>query len=137
MRVLCISNSVIELDGENVRSRLNRSINRDTPDLDLKVGKDYKVVAIEERDDGLWLFIHTVDSNDYPYPYPAEMFEFIDTSIPSGWKIKFEKGKDGLTIKRISQSTWADDDYFYEKLVDGNEEIVVTYKKSLEGHKAD
>ena len=132
MRVLCISNSVIDLDGENVRSRLNRSINRDTPDMDLKVGKQYEVVAIEERDEGLWLFLHTVESIDYPYPYPAELFEFIDTSIPSGWRIKFESREDGLIIKRISFSTWVDDDCFYEKLVDGDKEIVSTYQKSLE-----
>lgn len=132
MRVLCIANSVIDLDDEIVRTRLNRSIHRETADMDLDVGKYYNVVAIEERDGGLWLFLHTVESNDYPYPYPAEKFEFIDTSIPSGWSIKLEKCESGLIIKRISFPEWADDDYFYEKLVDGDSEVIAIYQKNRE-----
>jgi len=128
MRVLCIANSVIDLNDEIVRIRLNRSIHRDTADMDLDIGKYYDVVAIEERDGGIWLFLHTVKSSDYPYPYPAEMFEFLDTSIPSDWGIKFEKREGGVIIKRISFPKWASDDYFYEKLVDGDKEVVTAYQ---------
>jgi hypothetical protein len=129
MRVLCVTDSFFNLDDEMVKTRLNRSIHQDTADMDLDIGKNYNVVAIEERDGGLWLFLHTVESIDYPYPYPAEMFEFIDTSIPLGWKMKFERRKDGLIIKRISFPQWVDDDCFYEKLVDGDEEIIATYQQ--------
>lgn len=131
MRVLCINNSVMNIDSEIVRYRLNISINQDTHFMDLKVGEQYDVVAIEERDKGLWLFLHTVDSKEYPYLYPVELFEFIDTSIPSGWRINFNSCEDGLMIKRISFPRWVDDDYFYEKLVDGDNEIVNAYHKNL------
>jgi hypothetical protein len=117
-----------------VRERLAKSIHLDGEDRDLVVGKSYSVAAIEWWNGGeLRVFLHTVEKCDYPYPYPLEMFEVIDSSLPASWCLVFESRPFGMAIKRMSFSEWAEDDNFYELLIDGDEKAIGIYKH----HKVD
>ncbi|MBQ1784247.1 MAG: hypothetical protein II007_15840 [Gammaproteobacteria bacterium] len=139
MYVRCIANDVAKLDNELVKMRLADSIRREGQDEDLLLGATYKVVAIERwGDGGIRVYLHTVEENDYPYPYPIEMFDVIEPTIPMGWCVSLEQYDCGMYIKRIGFPEWANDGSFYERLVDGDEEAVAVYKnyqhRNVSGH---
>ena len=75
--------------------------------------------------------MHTFEEDDYPQSYPMEFFKIIDDTIPSGWIIKFENSPEQTTIKRITFREWANDDCFYEKLIEGDEKSVNAYKAHM------
>ena len=131
MRVRCVKNSIASIEGTSARERIQRSINLDGPINDLTVRRDYGVQALEERDGGLWFYLHTVPVSDYPYPYPAELFELLDNSIPEGWGIGFQDQPErgAVAWKRISFSAWANSDHFYERLVEGEAIAVALYQR--------
>jgi len=131
MRVICIKNTVAEITESEVRERVCRSIHLDGQITDLAVGREYSVQAIEERDGGLWFYLHTVSVNDYPYPYPAELFEFRDSTVPMGWSIRLQVQRGSVGCKRITFPAWATDDHFYERLVDGDVETVSLYRQLM------
>jgi hypothetical protein len=129
MLVKCVTNDIRTLSNKLVEDRLRRSIHLEGPLGDLHVGRIYSVVALHESDGGVWLMLDTVDRSDYPYPYPVEMFDVIDCSLPAGWCINFVQGTDGAVIKRISFREWATDEKFYERLLDGDETAVGVYRQ--------
>src|SRR5262245_61750375 len=124
MRVVCIKNTVAAITESEASERVRRSIHLDGPIADLAVGREFPVQAIEERDGGLWLYLHTVSVNDYPHPYPAEMFEVRDDALPTGWSIRLQVQEGNVVCKRITFAAWATDDNFYERLVEGDVETV-------------
>ncbi|MFZ2643177.1 MAG: hypothetical protein WA117_19450 [Verrucomicrobiia bacterium] len=129
MRIVCIKNTLAAIAESEVRERLRRSIHMDGPITDLEIGREYAVQAVEERDGGLWFYLHTVSVNDYPYPYPAEMFELRDNTVPAGWVVSMEVQRGSVGLKRITFPAWATDDVFYERLVDGDVETVSAYRR--------
>lgn len=129
MRVRCIANDVGQLSGAMLKSRLMESIHRDGADDDLAIGSIYDVLALDKwGDGGIRIYLHTVKESDYPYPYPIEMFEVIDATVPTAWCLTFEQQPFGVCLKRISFPEWANDDSFYEKLVGGDETAIAIYK---------
>ncbi len=97
---------------------------------DLEIGQQYIVQAVEERDGGLWFFLPTVAESDYPYPYPAEFFEVQDYSLIPGWCVRFDTQQGNTVIKRITFSEWANDEHFYERLLDGEIASVSAYRRN-------
>lgn len=129
MRVRCISNRVDQLNDVDLRGRLEKSINLDGADDSLVIGNIYSVFAMTKwADGGIRIYLHTVEDGDYPYPYPIEMFELVDPVVPLGWCVAIEREPLGDSIGRISFPEWAADDYFYERLVEGDDIAVATYK---------
>ena len=129
MLVKCITNDVDQLSAAMIKSRLKESIHRDGADNDLIVGNTYIVSAMDSwGDGGIRVYLHTVPESDHPYPYPIEMFEVIDSAVGSNWCVAFEQQSLGTCIKRISFPEWANDDSFYERLVEGDESAIAIYK---------
>jgi hypothetical protein len=131
MVVNCIINELASAKSDAVRTRLAESIHTEGPMLDLAVGQDYLVQAIELRDGGVWFFIHTVKASCFPYPYPAEYFAIVDGTISSLWSAKFADGPDGATLKRLSFPEWANDDSFYEKLIGEDVNCLALYQQRM------
>ena len=130
MQVTCIKNKLDSIHDGRVRSRLQMAIHLDGAITDLTIGDEYAVQALETRDGGLWLFLHTVAEHHYPEPYPAEMFEFQDRFVPLGWCMRFQLQQGNLALKRISFSEWAEDDHYYERLFDGDAEAIRSYERN-------
>lgn len=129
MKVRCIANNLRSLDNPHIKERLSSSIKLDGTIEDIRIGNLYSVYAMSHRKDGgIWIYLNTVPESDYPYPYPMEMFEIVDGSIPSGWAIGFGNDLSGTTFKCISFSEWVNDSQFYEKLVEGDEIAVDLYE---------
>ena len=129
MRVKCIANDVGRLDDVVVRKRLALSIHLDGADEDLVIGSTYFVFALARwNDGGIWIYLNTVDESEHPYPYPLEMFDVIDSALSANWCVNFEQLSSGKALKRISFPEWANDDCFYEKLVDGDKTAMAIYE---------
>ena len=131
MRVRCINNVVGNIDDSDVRDRIRRSIHLEGPITDLLIVGEYEVQALEKRDGGLWFYLHSVPANDYPYPYPAELFEVSDSALPAKWNICIQKQGGNVVWRRIAFLAWASDDLFYERLVDGDKETISIYKSEM------
>jgi hypothetical protein len=130
MRVRCIANVVGKLSDSAVRNRLVESIHLEGPDRDLVIGEIYAVVAITRwKDGGIHVYLHTIEVSEHPYPYPLEMFEVVDSSVPVGWCVGFKPGPDGLFIDCIGFAEWVDDSGFFERLVDGEQDAVSAYAR--------
>ena len=127
MRVKCVINQLAAISAADVRSRLGRSIHIEGPISGLSVGQEYLVQALEHRDDGIWLYLHTFEDSSFPHPYPAEMFEWQDRSIPDGWCLGVKRPKGNVVCNWISFPEWASDDRFYEKLVGGDSKTTSIY----------
>jgi hypothetical protein len=140
MRVRCTRNDLDAIRDAAVSTRLRRAIKIEGPLDDLTIGAEYAVQAMTQRDGGFWLFLHTVPQSDFPYPYPVEFFQFIDSSPPSHWRLEYGRSGHGPVFKTLSFAEWATDDLFYEKLVDGEEDAVRIYRGHLDaegGHATD
>jgi hypothetical protein len=131
MRVKCISNDVATVATDVVRARLARSIRLQGADSTLALGCEYCVQAVEQLDGGLWFYLHTVDPVGYPHPYPAEMFEILDCTVPDGWCLRVEQGPLGARWRRLSFAEWAQDDIYYEKLVDDDIDALRIYRSRM------
>ncbi|MDA3798971.1 MAG: hypothetical protein PF692_07815 [Kiritimatiellae bacterium] len=131
MRVQCKINSLSLVDNKSLLRRLKKTIHLEGDICGLEIGHIYDVQAIEYHNEEGRFFIHTFEEDDYPQPYPIEFFKIIEDTIPSGWIITFDTSSEQTTIKRITFSEWANDDYFYEKLIDDDEESINIYKKNL------
>lgn len=129
MRVQCRFNQVSDIPEIEIRNRLAESIHRDGPDDDLIERKIYTVFALSRwNDGGLRVYLHTIEESDHPYPYPLEMFEIVDSTIPANWRVSFEQRPGGIEIKLMSFLDWVEDVRFYEKLVESDEHALAAYK---------
>ena len=129
MKVRCIANNLKSLDNIDVQERLSSSIKLDGAIEDIRIEDLYSVYAVFYRKDGgIWIYLNTVPESDYPYPYPIEMFEIVDGSIPSGWAVGFGNDLSGTNFKCISFSEWVNDLRFYEKLIEGDKNAVDLYE---------
>ncbi len=92
------------------------------------IGEVYPVQAMRLwKDGGWWVYLDTDPYRGYPYPFPLEFFSVVDASLPAAWNVKFEEGEMGLRFKRLAFAEWAEDDVFYERLVDGDPATVEVY----------
>ena len=131
MIVRCVNNDTKAIPATFVSKRLQESIHLEGSDDSLEIGSSYEVQAIEERaDGGVWFYLHLDENDPYPYPQPAEFFSVEDTALPPGWCMKLGVECGSVRIKRVSFCDWADNDSFYEELVDGDPQIVAAYSRS-------
>ena len=130
MIVRCFVNDISKIKSGSLVERLKQYINLDGPDNDLEIGNEYPVHAIENRGGHWWFYIHNVEVNSYPFPYPSEFFHIVRSGIPSHWTIKMDLINGQSVLARITFQEWNDDDLFYERLVEGDPEISKIYLSS-------
>ena len=129
MKVKCVRNRLSDLDSPT-QQRLQRSIHLEDPLPDLRLGRVYDVIAVRTVDGGLWLMLHTVEDNAYPFPYPVEMFEIIDPHVGPRWVVGISSGSKTAGIHSMGPSEWIQDDTFYEKLLEGDSDARRAYEAS-------
>jgi len=132
MRVTCIKNTLASISESAVRMRLQESIHGEGPNRDLELGQQYVVHAIETwHDGGWWFYLHTVPASDWPYPYPAEFFQIDESTVPANWCLRSQLVDGQFVVKRLTFSEWANDDTFYERLIDGDSTAISAYQRNL------
>lgn len=132
MKVFCISNCLDQILDERVRRRLSGSIHREFPNDDLVIGQSYAVVALSRWEDGGFrVYLHTVKDNDFPYPYPLEMFKVIEPTIPARWIASFTSESGNIVMDTLGFPEWVGNKRFYEKLIEGDLPSIEIYKRFI------
>ena len=130
MIVKCIVNDISSVKPKDAKDRLHGWANSEGKYNDLNIGEEYAVQAVENLENGLFYYLHTVDVSEHPYPYPSELFVIEDSFLSIEWEASFRVDDGRTKIKRITFSRWAKDDLFFEKLVEGDAECVSEYLRN-------
>jgi hypothetical protein len=126
MRVTCLANTGRALPAVCLDSHRGLSIEKNFP---LTVGLTYVVYAITMYRGFAWYYV--LDDHQLPYRVwePAPLFEVESGDIPQGWIVGYERPQnDELGFPVVSFPEWVMDGYFYERLVDGDEDAVAVFE---------
>lgn len=91
-------------------------------------------------DKGVYILV-SEKNDDYLTLKPLALFEIIDYSIPDYWITTEGKSFNSTSLKVFNLITfkeWSDDDFFYEKLIQGDsgiEKLFENYKKIIINNK--
>ena len=84
----------------------------------LTPGREYVVVAVSMRQDLVWYFIHDDHALEYPLRYPGPLFDLVSARVSPEWEFAYTpKHADHAFILAIGP--WARDQFFYDRLTDG------------------
>jgi hypothetical protein len=90
-------------------------------------GKEYVVYGLLVRQGFVWYYIADEHFSYYPVWNPAELFEVTDARLSSTWVFGFYN--DGPQYPIFSFKEWALDQYYYDRLTDGDEEAVKIFRR--------
>ncbi len=98
----------------------------------LELGQAYPVCGLLLTAQGIWVFILEDEEDEYPHQYPISFFDIVDATISSDWVTG--KGEAFSSVSRkvfalLAPKEWANNEQFYEALVDGEPQAVAAFKK--------
>jgi len=121
MKLRCRINNLKNILDVNSRERIGRYVCLSDGELDLVVGGEYVVYGLAFWDGCPWVYICPEDYDEYPKPYPIELFEIIDNRLSTCWKLSyFSSNKKGIMNTMLVFEEWSMSPGFYEGLVDGD-----------------
>lgn len=125
MKIRCISTTGAALP----ESYLDPGVflTKDSP-FQLTIGQEYTVYALKKWKEQVWYYICDDAYTYYPQQNPAPLFEIVDDRVSQYWRVKFYPN--GLL--RFAFKEWVDDDTFYDKLTDMEEEQVLIFERVKE-----
>lgn len=128
MKVRCVSNSGSFLPKECLDPRWGYSSETEFP---LTTGRVYVVYAMTTQLAHLWYYV--LDDNQLPYPVwqPSPLFDVVDGSLPGDWLINHHRSDNAGFYPLISYPAWANDGFYYERLVDGEPEAVQLFSQAV------
>ena len=129
MKVACKSNNLHDILDPHTSTRLNRYIFKSDGEIDLDIGREYIVYGIEFWDNCPWFYLCSDEEDEYPKPYAAEFFEVIDEHFSKYWRLRSIPSGERENSTALVFDEWAKDPGFYERLIDGDEQAIVTFEK--------
>ena len=98
----------------------------------LDLGQVYPVCGLLLTAQGIWVFILEDEEDEYPLQYPISFFDIVDSTISGDWVTG--KGEAFSSVSRkvfalLAPKEWAQNERFYEALVDGEPQAVAAFKK--------
>jgi hypothetical protein len=135
MKVVCKFNNIHDLTDEYSKKRISKYIHLSDGSTYLELSKTYVVHGIVFLDNAPWYYLCEEDNDDYPKPFPFELFDVVDNKMPSFWKIGCTYSEERGAISYISFPEWIDNSKFLENLIDGeSKEVAIfeSYKKLAE-----
>ncbi len=121
MRIRCIANTGASLPESYINPAQGYKKETEFP---LTIGKEYNVYALKEWQGSVWYYICDDNYMYYPMQNPAPLFEVVDSRVSKYWRFKLHPN--GLL--KIAFEQWLSDTYFYDKLTDQKEEVLVFEK---------
>lgn len=130
IKVRCVISNLDEVTAPAVKQRLQKWFGTQGRINTLTKGKEYVVFALSMwADGGLRVYIENDGGSWYPSPYPAELFDFVETAIPPCWSLSLKNGALGVEIAWLAFPNWGSDKLFYERLTDCDESAVLEYQR--------
>ena len=125
MRIRCIANTGTVLSETYLDPAVGRT--KET-EFQLTIGKEYTVYALYQWQGSIWYYICDDGYTYYPQQNPAPLFEVIDNRLSSYWRFKVYPNN----LLKLAFEAWLSDQYFYDKLTDGEETEVLIFEKLKE-----
>jgi hypothetical protein len=132
MKVICQVNNINDISDEFTLMRLKKYILMPDGEVDLEVNKEYTVYGVVFWDNSPWYYICVEDYDEYPKPFPAEVFEVSDDRLSPYWKVTHEQKEDGEVQSSLLFNEWSKDTSFYERLIEEDEGVIETFEKYRE-----
>ena len=130
MKVICKLNNLNNILNKDTELLIRKYMNRPSGEIDqLEVSKEYTVYGIEFRSNYPWYYLIDDWIDDYPTPYPADLFDISDERLSRYWRLDFEVHQDGTASSRLVFDEWAKEPMYQERLVDGEPEEVELFMK--------
>lgn len=130
MKAICSVNNINVIDDHEALRRIKRYIRLKDGLIDLDINKEYLIFGVLVRDGFLWLYVRDDESDEYPLPYPIEVFSITDSRLSKYWVFSSPSRKGEYPLLVFKE--WADDPDFYEKLVNGDDTSVRCFSKYTE-----
>lgn len=137
MKVICKINNVNNFTDKwllkRLKSHFGRPSSGDIQDCDeilnIVIGQVFTVYGVVFWDNSPWYYIVDDEDDEYPTPYASEFFDVIDKRLSSYWNLSaVDSGEFGV-ISSLVFHEWAEDDRFYERLIDGDLEAEEKFNK--------
>ncbi|HEX9643642.1 MAG TPA: hypothetical protein VGC11_06565 [Acidimicrobiia bacterium] len=94
----------------------------------LTIGRIYVVYGITTFRGHVRYYVLDDDQLPYPVWRLAPLFDLLDGRLPSSWRFGyFRLDSADVGVPIITFPEWANDHYFYERLVDGDPDAVATF----------
>ncbi|MCG8906188.1 hypothetical protein [Pseudomonas sp. DP-17] len=136
MKLQCRINNIKNVPDADSRERIGRYIYLSDSELDLIVGEEYVVYGVAFWDGCPWVYICPEDYDEYPKPYPIELFAVIDNRLSACWRLSYFPGSNKGTMNTMLVfEEWSMYSGFYEGLVDGDAicvEIFERYRRLMD-----
>lgn len=129
MKVFCKTNNIFDLVNTYTIDRLKKYISLSDGQLNLELNTEYVVYGILFRDNAPWYYLCLYEDDEYPSPFPADLFDISDGRLSSYWKLLFVKQREGEVLSSLVFNEWRKDPSFYERLIDGDPEAVKLFTK--------
>jgi hypothetical protein len=110
----CVTNRGDGLPSDQLRKAFAKNVHQD--EVDLAVGREYRVYGIIFREGLPWYLVSIHEEDEYPVPHLAALFTICDPTVPNGWALTVDTGIGDLAIL---PARWAAEPRYMEKLVDG------------------
>jgi hypothetical protein len=127
MKVKCKTNKIDQSFTQDTATRLKRYISIGDSELDIEVGKEYTVYGVEFWDNCPWVYICPEPYDEYPKPFALDFFEVTEKKISSHWVLNSQCTHNKKVKTQLVFCEWADDESFYERLINEDEECVNTF----------
>jgi hypothetical protein len=129
MKVVCRINNLNNIANTHVLERLKKYLSKPDGEIDLDIGREYKVYGVVFWDNCPWYYIFPEDYDEYPKPFSAEFFDMVDDKLSPHWKLSsFSQGEYESSTSLVFDE-WAKDPSFYESLIEGDSEAVYTFTR--------
>lgn len=129
MKVVCRINNLNNISDTHILERLKKYIFNPDGEIDLDIGREYKVYGVVFWDNCPWYYICPEDYDEYPKPFSAEFFDVVDDKLSPHWKLSSFSQDEYEASTSLVFDQWAKNPSFYEKLIDGDTETVDLFSK--------
>ncbi len=132
MKVKCIINKLSRIKSLKIKEWLKPDyINLDDDEIigGLEIGKVYTVYGITFWDNTPFFYICDGEYDDYPTPEYSGLFEIVDERLSKYFLLSSVLLEDNQANTSLVFNEWAKNQYFYEKLLDGEENEVAIFEK--------
>lgn len=132
MKVKCINNNLFAVKNSAATTSLSHYIRLTDGNLDIEVNQVYTVYGIEFRDNSPWFYLCPDNDSEYPKPYAHVFFEILDDRLSRYWRLATEQSINNSTEARLVIKEWAENSFFYELLLDGDDKISDVFSRMRE-----
>lgn len=129
MKVVCRINSLNNISDSYALDRLKKYISKPDGNIDLDIGREYKVYGVVFWDNCPWFYLCPADYDQYPKPFSLEFFDVVDDTLSPLWRLSSFSQGEYETATSLVFDEWAKDPGFYEKLIGGDSEAVDIFAK--------